>query len=240
MNQTDGFGNDRLLAFTYFMNFQCIHEPFDDLDLDGKVAATDPGEFQSPSCVVGEQPTIDPHGDPIQGTEPLFVIVPFFDADGDGQAFGGLGPTLNALFGFVPDAFDSTPGVPVQCPEPGPPLTQHTGDPGTCTMHPTTVDLGPVLDQLGLVSPKTVVKVPTPNHSHIIDGANFGAIWWQVRVVLVFDQSVWPNVGGTTGLNSVADLREAQAAGKASADIPTNFFLFFDSRQFPHLNHNHH
>lgn len=233
VNQTDGLGNDRLVAFTYFQNFACIHEPFDDLDLDGKVAAVDPDEIQGPDCVAGIRPTIDPTGDPIAGTEPLFVIVPFFDADGDGEAAGGLAPTLQALFGIVPDAFDPTPGVPVQCPEPGPPLTQHTGAFGTCTMHPTQVDLGPVLDQLGLVSPRTVVKLPTPNHSHVIDGANFGAIWWQVIVVLVTDQSVWPNVAGTAGLNSVAKLRAAQAAGKALGDIPTNFFLFFDSRQFP-------
>jgi hypothetical protein len=52
--------------------------------------------------------------------------------------------------------------------------------------------------------------------------------------VLVNDPSVWPGVDGTTGLNSVAALRAAQAAGKASGDIPSNFFLFFDSRQFGH------
>jgi hypothetical protein len=101
-------------------------------------------------------------------------------------------------------------------------------------MHPTQVDLGPVLGQLGLVPPGTPVQVPTPNHSHIIDGANFQPIWWQVIVVLVTNPSLWPNVEGTTGLNSVDDLREAQANGQVSGDIPTNFFLFFDSRQFGH------
>ncbi len=233
VNQTDGFGNDRLVAFTYFMNFHCTHEPFDDLDNNGNVAAVDPDEFQAPRCAVGRQPTLDPAGKPIQNTEPLFVIVPFFDADNDGEAASpGLAAALRSLFGFVPDAFDPTPGVPVQCPEPGPPLTRHAGDFGTCTMHPTTVDLGPVLGQLGLVPRGTAVQVPTPNHSHIIDGANFGRIWWQIIVVLVTDQSVWPGVDGTTGLNAVAALRAAQAAGQASGDIPSNFFLFFDSRQF--------
>ena len=129
--------------------------------------------------------------------------------------------------------------MPVQCPEPGPPLSKLKGAFGTCTMHTSKVDLGPVLNQLGLVPknggrlPKVVV--PTPNHDHIIDGTNFGKIWWQVRVVLVNKESDWPDVNGTKGLTSVADLRKAQAAGDASADIPTNFFLFFDSRQFPHV-----
>jgi len=240
VNQTDGFGNDRLAAFTYFMNFQCIHEPFDDLDLDGDVAAVDPDEFQSPRCIVGDEPTLDPTGAPIEGTEPLYVIVPFFDADDDGQAASpALADALDGLLGFVPDAFDPDlpASVPVQCPEPGGLLTQHTGAFGTCTMHPSTVDLGPVLGALGVVPVGTAVQVPTPNHSHIIDGANFPPIWWQVIVVLVTDPDVWPDVDGTMGLTSVAALREAQANGQALGDVATNFFLFFDSRQFPHAGH---
>ena len=43
---------------------------------------------------------------------------------------------------MVPDAFDPTPGVPVQCPEPGAGLSQHEVDFGTCSMHPTQLDLG--------------------------------------------------------------------------------------------------
>ena len=53
-------------------------------------------------------------------------------------------------------------------------------------------------------------------------------------MVLVTDPGVWPNVSGTSGLNSVAALRAAQASGRASADIPSNFFLLFDSREFRH------
>jgi hypothetical protein len=235
VNQTDGYADDRLVAFTYFMNFDCVHDPFKDLDRNGKAAAVDPDEFQSPRCVVGEQSTIDPAGKPVSETEKLYVIVPFFDADHDGEAATPeLAAALNSLFGFVPDAFDPTPGVPVQCPEPGLPLTRHKGDFGTCTMHPRKLDLGPVLASLGKVPPGSKVEVPTPNHSHIIRDADFGAVWWQIVVVLVNDQAVWPNVEGTTGLNSVEALRAAQSRGQASKDIPSNFFLFFDSRQFAH------
>jgi hypothetical protein len=52
--------------------------------------------------------------------------------------------------------------------------------------------------------------------------------------LLVNDPALWPDVDGTKGLTSVDAMRKAQAAGKASADIPTNFFLFFDSREFAH------
>lgn len=232
-DQTEGFGNDRLLAFTYGQNFSCIHRPGDDLDHNGLPADLDPAEFQSPHCTAGIQPPIDPTGRDISGTEPLYVIVPFFDGDNDGEAADGLAPTLKSLFGVVPDAFDPTPGEAVQCPEPGPPLTEHKGPFGTCTMHTTKIDLGPVLHQLGLIPANQVVQLPTPNHSHIIDGGNFDSIWWQVIVVLVTDKNEWPNAAGTTGITSVAKMRAAQAAGKAFPDVPTNFFLFFDSRQFP-------
>jgi hypothetical protein len=232
-DQTEGYGNDRLLAFTYGQNFSCIHRPGDDLDHNGQPADLDPAEFQSPHCTAGIQPPIDPTGRDIADTEPLYVIVPFFDGDNDAEAADGLAPTLKSLFGVVPDAFDPTPGEAVQCPEPGPPLTEHKGPFGTCTMHTTKIDLGPVLHQLGLIPADQVVQLPTPNHSHIIDGGNFGSIWWKVVVVLVTDKSVWPNAAGTTGITSLAKLRAAQAAGKAFPDVPTNFFLFFDSRQFP-------
>lgn len=253
VNQTDGFGNERLVAFTYFMNFDCVHGPFDNFDKNTdesgqpKVAAVDPDQFQTAnpkngqtsSCVVGVESALDPAGRRVEQTEKLFVIVPFFDADGDSEAapIPGLKQALIDLFGFVPDAFDPTPGVPVQCPEPGPELglTKHKGDFGTCTMHPKTVDLGPVL---GMSSP---LNVPLPNHSHIIRGANFGAVWWQIIVVLVKDQSLWPDVDGTRGLTSVDALRAAQADDplqvRISPDIPSNFFLFFDSRQFPRGSH---
>jgi hypothetical protein len=35
VNQTEGFGEGQLLVFTYFQNFDCIHQPFDDLDHNG-------------------------------------------------------------------------------------------------------------------------------------------------------------------------------------------------------------
>jgi len=49
VNQTEGFAQGQLLVFTYFQNFDCIHEPFDDLDNNGQVAAVDANEFQLPS-----------------------------------------------------------------------------------------------------------------------------------------------------------------------------------------------
>jgi hypothetical protein len=147
--------------------------------------------------------------------------------------------------GIVPDAFKvPQPGhpenvAPVQCPEPGPPLTAFTGPFGTCTTHTNTVDLGRVVG--GILGLNTV-RLPTPNHSHIIDANNYGLVWWQVIVELVVDPSVWPDVNGDCPahagcLTSVDAMRNAQAAGKIfGGDVPTNFFLFFSADQF-HTGH---
>jgi len=48
VNQTEGYGDGQLLVFTYFQNFHCTHQPFDDLDHNNLVAAVDPAEFQKP------------------------------------------------------------------------------------------------------------------------------------------------------------------------------------------------
>src|SRR5690348_10669211 len=86
-NQTEGFGKDQLLVFTYGQNFSCIHQPFDDLDNNGKIAAVDPDEFQRPRCVVGRQPTIEPTGEPIKEVLKLYVIAPFFETNTSEPAF---------------------------------------------------------------------------------------------------------------------------------------------------------
>ena len=236
LNQTEGFGKDKLLVFTYGQNFSCIHQPFDDLDNNGKVAAEDPNEFQRPRCVVGRQPAIGPTGEPIREVLKLYVIAPFFETNPSEPAFTPeLGAALKNLFGFVPDAFKPHPGVPVQCPEPGPPVTGQTGAPGTCTMHTSLIDLGPVLAQLGAAPKGTAVVTPTINHSHIIDQElHTGPVWWQVISVLVTDPAVWPTADGRLGITSLDKLRRAQSLGQASADVPTNFFLFFGSDEKNH------
>ena len=75
------------------------------------------------------------------------------------------------------------------------------------------------------------VFVPTPNHSHVVDNSrvNTGAIWWQVRPVLILDQSDWPSADGTTGITSSDAMDAAEAAGRA-IEVGSNFFLFFSSR----------
>lgn len=242
-NQTLGFGDSQLLEFTYTQNFDCIDQPFDDLNFNGIIAAKDPGEMQTPICEVGTNPSINPPGqtgNPYITTEPLYVLVPLFSVNNDqnpndaiscnnvvsGTLCGpALGSELISLFGAVPEAYKATPLVYTQCPEPG-------STPGTCTMHASRLDLAPVLAELGYIPnpPTANVFLPTPNHSHVVINAdiNVKAIWWQVIPVLVTSQSEWPTQDGSSGITSVKALLAAKAAGTAII-APSNFFLFFSS-----------
>ena len=49
-NQTQGFGNGRIITFTYQQNFDCVDEPSLDLDFNGVKAESDPNEMQHRSA----------------------------------------------------------------------------------------------------------------------------------------------------------------------------------------------
>ncbi|TCK26814.1 hypothetical protein [Pseudonocardia endophytica] len=257
-NQTEGFGEGQNQVFTYAQNFHCTIEPFDDLDGigrggDGVPAASDPDEMIIPECLAGTtpggaEPQIDPAGRSLDEARKFWAIVPTFDANGNG----------------VPEALDPAPGVDLQCPEPGPPATEKKQPVGSCTMHPSVVLVDPILGRAlrnitGLpapdvpplagvpgplpVSPPVALPtvdpgavIPLPSHSHIVETTDDpDQQWWQVVVVLVKDQSVWPDKDGNCAagrdrcLTSIDSLRAAQAEGETTTgqDIPTNIWLFF-------------
>lgn len=243
-DQTQGYGADKILTFTYRQNFDCVDQPLDNLDFKNGRAARDTNEIQIPICQVGTNPTINPPGQTGAAnatTDPIYVLIPMFSTDGDtnpddaisckdvvpGTVCGkALGTTLIKLFGAIPEGFKATPKVYTQCPAPG-------ERPGTCTMHASRVDLAPVLASLGYIAnpPTANVFVPTPNHSHVLDDSDISLKqeWWQVIPVLVMQQSDWPPQDGSTGITSVAKLQSAEQAGRA-IEAPSNFFLFFGSK----------
>ena len=241
-NQTQGFSDGNLVKFTYQENFDCIEQPLNDLDYNGVPAQSDSGEMQTPICQAGIQPTRDPTGRNAKHTAILYVLVPMFSVNDDQNPNDAiacppevrlstlcgpaLGTTLIKLFGAIPEAYETKPAVFTDCPNPGSP-------PGTCTMHASTVDLGLVLTALGkLPAPAKNVFLPTPNHSHVIANsrANSRAIWWEVEPVLVTDVADWPPEDGSSGITSVASLKQAERKGTA-IEVPSNFYLFFSSHK---------
>ena len=248
-NQTNGFGNNRLITLTYLQNFDCVDQPTLDLDFNGMLAQSDPNEMQTPICQPLTEPTQDPSGADLKHTAQLYVLIPMFSVDNDqnpadampcpnggrpGELCGtALGQALISMFGFVPEAWKAkvNSAITTQCPDPSNPV------PGTCTMHASSVDLSKTLVALGKVSgpPKAPIFVPTPNHSHVVDNSrvNTGAIWWQVRPVLVLDQSDWPAADGSSGITSATTMDDAETAGRA-IEVGSNFFLFFSSAMAGH------
>jgi len=243
-NQTNGFGNGRLVTFTYNQNFDCVDQPTMDLDFNKIPAQSDPNEMQTPICQAVTEPTADPTGGDIKHTAHLYVLIPMFSVNNDqnpadampcpnggrpGELCGtALGNALIQFFGFVPEAWKAhvNPAITTQCPDP------NNAVPGTCTMHSSSVDLSVTLNALGLTGPPTApVFVPTPNHSHVVDNSrvNTGDIWWEVRPVLVLQQSDWPAADGSSGITSSRAMDDAEAAGRA-IEVGSNFFLFFNSR----------
>jgi hypothetical protein len=248
-NQTNGFGNNRLVTFSYLQNFDCVDQPLLDLDFNGIPAQSDPNEMQTPICQPVTEPTQDPTGGSIKHTAHLYVFVPMFSVDNDQNPNdamacpnGGrptelcgpaLGSTLISFFGFVPEAWKTKPLVSTQCPDPNNPV------PGTCTMHASSVDLSQTLFALGKTGPPTApVFVPTPNHDHVIDNSRVNAtpIWWEVRPVLILNASDWPAADGSSGITNAMAMDDAEAAGRA-IEVGSNFFLFFSSRLAAHAGH---
>src|SRR5215475_7907641 len=82
-NQTNGFGNNRLVTFTYNQNFDCVDQPTMDLDFNKKLAESDPNEMQTPICQAVTEPTADPTGGDIKHTAHLYVLIPMFSVDND-------------------------------------------------------------------------------------------------------------------------------------------------------------
>src|SRR3989442_13997870 len=85
-NQTNGFGNNRLVTFTYLQNFDCVDQPTMDLDFNHIKAQSDPNEMQTPICQVVTEPTADPSGADIKHTAHLYVLVPMFSVNNDKNA----------------------------------------------------------------------------------------------------------------------------------------------------------
>ena len=247
-NQTQGFGNNRLVTFTYLQSFACVDQPSMDLDFNGKLAQSDPNEMQTPICQPITEPTQDPTGGDIKHTAHLYVLIPMFSVDNDrnpndamqcpsggrpGELCGpALGTALINLFGFVPEAWKAkvNPAIATQCPDP------NNAIPGTCTMHASSVDLSKTLNALGKTGAPTMpIFVPTPNHSHVVDNSrvNTQPIWWEVRPVLVMNQADWPSADGSSGITSSTLMDAAEAAGRA-IEVGSNFFLFFSSQMSPH------
>jgi hypothetical protein len=103
--------------------------------------------------------------------------------------------------------FEDTDGIDLHCPVAG-----------DCINHPSTMDLSPVF------GPGTE-NAALPPHSHVLEEKRGG--WWEVEVNGVTTREAWDAIEDAKDLASV---REQQAAGTVTDDIPTNLFLWFNTQ----------
>ena len=143
---------------------------------------------QGPS-LLGVAPTVFP-GLP-NDTNPFFVLVPAWGCAGSG---GGL---ACGLVSALAPAYDPSFAANETCL----PATIQT-----CWDHPSTIGVPNAL--LGGGSGFTMV--PLPGHDHLIASLeHFQDVWWNITVVLVFNQAAWPDQAGMHGITSVANLTAA-------------------------------
>lgn len=102
-----------------------------------------------------------------------------------------------------------------------------------CVDHPATIDLSRLEKALKPLYPSltdaqltaTLKNVPTPGHDHFITTRDHGKReWWDVQVVGVTSKSEYNKIAAH---RSAAFLKKEIKAGKTTAAIPTNLFLFF-------------
>lgn len=120
----------------------------------------------------------------------------------DAQIAPRPGP-IPTLYVLVPLGINVDPAT-LQCPVAG-----------SCINHPATIDLS------RLFGPGAG-NVLLPPHSHVVDEKQGG--WWRIEVIGVTDLGAWNRIVAAKSLDAV---RAEQMAGKATPDIGTNLYLFF-------------
>jgi hypothetical protein len=222
----EGFGEGTVLAFRYAASYVCLTTPRSDVDPpfargDGIPESSDPGEYQLPPCVFGDSgtgslPPFAPDGKPISKTRKLYGI--------------SLARSTNTPSLYATNLPEPTTDVQTQCAQPGQPITQVKGAPGTCLMHPSLLHVTLNTADLANQAPD---PIPLPQHSHVIAGTSSSLVWWQAVGVFIFDRSIFPDLNGNCPAGrskcatSLTTLRAAQRRGAASPDVPSNLFFYF-------------
>ncbi len=225
-NMVEGYAEGSVVAIEYLQTFYCPTTPSSDLEPpfghgDGHPQSEDPSEYQVPPCFFGDTGTGSILPDELSagafpGVQTFFGLAPWF---------GGPGSTPTALG----SANGPTSDVETQCSEPGAPITDRRGGPGTCLMHTATLRFAKIFDDPSRQPPDPVAM---PQHSHLFPETAGAPGWWNIRGVSVFDRSIWPdrNGGCPAGpprcVTSIAALRAAQKTGQASNDVPSNLYWY--------------
>jgi len=228
-NMLEGYAEGTVVAIEYLQTYYCPTTPSSDLDPpfgrgDGHPQSEDPSEYQVPPCIFGDTGTgsILPdhlHAGAFPGAKTFFGILPWF---GSSPAPDGPPTALGMANSPASD-------VDTHCTEPGPPITEHHGTPGTCLMHPSTLRIAKMFDDPSRQPPDPAAM---PQHSHVLPETAAAPGWWNIRGLAIYDRSIWPDRDGNCPagpprcVTSIAALRSAQQTGQASIDVPSNLYFY--------------
>ena len=228
-NMVEGYAEGQVVAIEYLTTFYCPTTPSSDLDGpfghgNGHPQSQDPGEYQVPTCFVGDTGTgsvlpPDLHHAAFPGAKTFFGLAPWFPGPNEAS-----GPPAAAAMSNTPAS-----DVDTQCSEPGPPITEHQGKRGTCLMHPSTLRVAKIFDDPSRQPPDPLIGA---QHSHLLPETSALPEWWNLRGVAIYDRSIWPDRDGNCPagpphcVTSIAAMREAQKTGQASIDVPSNLYWY--------------
>ena len=192
------------------------------------VGSPAPSQFPSGQgpTLLGVAPTVFPSRAAPTDINPFYVLVPSWGCAGSGGGIScglvkALGPAYNASFAANETCLPAT----IQ----------------TCWDHPSTIGVPNSL--LGGGSGYTIV--PLPGHDHLIASLeNNLDVWWNIMVVLVFNEKAWPAGDASHGITSVTNLTaapttsghgkfvseslmQAELNGDVFGPVVTNCFLNF-------------
>jgi hypothetical protein len=226
----EAYAEGKVVAIEYLTTFFCATTPSSDVDPpfgrgNGRPEADDPAEYQVPPCFFGDTGTgsilpPDLHWGAFPAVRTFFGLAPWFA----GTPGGNGGPPAAAASGNGPAS-----DIDTQCTEPGPPITEHRGQFGTCLMHPSMLRFAKMFDDATRQPPD---PIPLPNHSHLFPVTSAAPGWWTIRGVAIYDRSIWPDrdghcpAGPPHCVTSIEAMRAAQKSGQASVDVPSNVYWY--------------
>jgi len=228
-NMVEGYAEGRVVALEYLTTYYCPTMPSSDLDPpfghgNGHPESEDPDEYQLPPCFIGDTGTGSILPPALQegafpGAKTFFGLAPWFPGPK-----GASGPPAAVGVANTPAS-----DVDTQCSEPGPPITEHRGQRGTCLMHPSVLRVAKIFDDPAKQPPDPLIGAM---HSHLLPETSALPAWWNLRGVAIYDRSIWPDHDGNCPagpphcITSVATMRAAQKTGQASIDFPSNLYFY--------------
>jgi hypothetical protein len=206
-----------------FYNGGVVQSEYEQGYFVGSPAPTNIPSGQGPT-LLGVAPTVFP-GQPTD-VNPFFVLVP---AWGCANAGGGI---ACGLVSALEPAYNESFALSGQ-------ETCLPASIQTCWDHPSTIGVPNSL----LGGGTGFSTVPLPGHDHLIaDLEHFQDVWWNIMVVLVFNESAWPSQSASHGITSVANLTaqpvvsggfvtesltQAELNGDVFGPVVTNTYLNF-------------